>query len=253
MAAATNSEVPSRSPSITPSSSDGSLDLGLHMFILSSQFRVPICRQCKHGVWPRQIQAHCQGRSHRWNRARSIQIQTEICQWPNIIHEINQLPGIDPKPPIDPQLRVYNNGFKCIAQTDQCEFICCTEKTMKNHLTQNHPNIRGKRGARTKLQRQQPRKKWWCSVVCQRLFIQGPGSHYFEVQPPPSITNPESIPIPQSQIDRARIQLEEFWKKVEEKEKKKIQLGDQHEPNPWLERTGWERYLQGFDRSHYLK
>ena len=40
---------------------------------------------------------------------------------------------------------------------------------------------------------------------------------------------------------------------VKEKERRMIQDGEQTEANPWLERTGWLKYLAGFERTALIR
>ncbi|KAJ5162549.1 hypothetical protein N7492_007941 [Penicillium capsulatum] len=63
-------------------------------------------------------------------------------------------------------------------------------------------------------------------VYCQRVFTQGPGSHYIRI----AQSSPDAAPEPVANIDSVDRQ------------------GDLDEATPWLNRTGWVQYLQGTPR-----
>jgi hypothetical protein len=80
-------------------------------------------------------------------------------------------------------------------------------------------------------------------VHCQRLLIQGPGSQYFEVQPPDD-DNPGVVPI-DGEAAWARVgeAMAKAWERVEKRAISTIQAGERDEVNPWVERTQWLPYL----------
>ncbi|KAF2820469.1 hypothetical protein CC86DRAFT_411773 [Ophiobolus disseminans] len=69
-------------------------------------------------------------------------------------------------------------------------------------------------------------------VHCQRLFVQGPGSQYFEVQPPNNDDNLGVVPI----------NSEAAWARAGERDK----------VNPWVEQTQWLLYLVGMERADLM-
>lgn len=127
---------------------------------------------------------------------------------------------------------------------------------MRKHCRQKHDWKQYQVGRPSKSQRarvaEQGQGAWSTGVSCQRLFAQGPHSGYFEVNLPPKRqrirgTEPEQEDMKQ--------RWQDFWevgsKDVEgirEGMKRRIEDGEKDEVNLWLERTGWLRFLKGYDR-----
>jgi RecQ family ATP-dependent DNA helicase len=91
---------------------------------------------------------------------------------------------------------------------------------------------------------------WRTGVKCQRFFIQGAKSGYFEVQ----ATDPEQIPSRaqiRSRIDQfkaAKHEMEAAFRAVEAKERREIKEFDEaRESNPWLRRVKWQAHTAGLD------
>lgn len=82
-------------------------------------------------------------------------------------------------------------------------------------------------------------------VLCQGIFVQGPGSHYIRI----AQSDPPEPPMdPATQSDRIRqlVQTIEMYQQQEQKAHDSVvQAGDLDEATPWLNRTGWVRSLQG--------
>ena len=79
---------------------------------------------------------------------------------------------------------------------------------------------------------------------CQRLFVQGQGSQYFEVQPPENDDDPAIVPV-NGDAAWARVgeAMAKAWERVEKRAISTIQAGERDEVNPWVERTQWLPYL----------
>jgi RecQ family ATP-dependent DNA helicase len=212
------------------------------------------CKECKHIVWPNQIAGHLQNKdnAHRAKRRDATRMQREVEEWPDLLQYSDELPLVNEiRPPIS-ELHVHRDGLRCIIDPDQCKYICRVEGSMKSHLTQKHPNSRGRRGARTLVSREAPVKKPWKQVACQRFFVQGRGSQYFEVDVP-DYANP-AVAIPVTRVERGRQILIARMEKIEDRERRVIEEGGFNEINPWVERTKWHEYLGGpeSDRSKLL-
>ncbi|KAJ5602286.1 hypothetical protein N7510_011820 [Penicillium lagena] len=82
----------------------------------------------------------------------------------------------------------------------------------------------------------------WEKVHCQRFFVSGPQSRFFQVAPP---LEPAS-----NQVDLICAQVYEQIRQYEEKETQYNQIittdRDYSEYSPWLEKTRWRDYLHGY-------
>ncbi|RMJ26744.1 hypothetical protein PHISP_02398 [Aspergillus sp. HF37] len=77
-------------------------------------------------------------------------------------------------------------------------------------------------------------------VMCQRMFAQGPGSHYIQIQ---EINDPhEPTPAPDA-VSQLIGQIEQAF--TEQRGQTTIQASELDEANPWLQRARWAEYLQG--------
>ena len=94
---------------------------------------------------------------------------------------------------------------------------------------------------------------WRTGVHCQRFFIQGHKSGYFEVQKAETAPRPSQDPGIASCTDQfkaAKRELEEALRKAEAEERRVIkEAKEAQEPNPWLRRVGWAAHLAGLDRT----
>jgi hypothetical protein len=84
------------------------------------------------------------------------------------------------------------------------------------------------------------------------MFIQGPGSQYFEVQLPNN-DNESAVPV-DSNAAWARVgaEMAKVWERVEKRAASTIQAGERNEVNPWVERTQWLPYLVGMERADLM-
>lgn len=90
-------------------------------------------------------------------------------------------------------------------------------------------------------------------VSCQRLFAQGPGSHYIPVAQQSGETQPNTPVAPTNAVEQLVEQVREYQRQDREAAETIIQAGDLDEATPWLNRTGWIRYLQGVPRRELLE
>lgn len=88
----------------------------------------------------------------------------------------------------------------------------------------------------------------WAQVNCQRFFIQGPKSTYFEVASA-AISNVTTTHI----IQQANKELADANIRIQQHEQETIDaINENQEPSPWLRKTGWTRHLQGLDRKQLI-
>jgi hypothetical protein len=89
-------------------------------------------------------------------------------------------------------------------------------------------------------------------VHCQRMFIQGPGLQYFEVQLPNN-DNESAVPVDSNAVwARVGAEMAKVWERVEKRAASTIQAGERNEVNPWVERTQWLPYLVGMERADLM-
>lgn len=218
------------------------------LFFVDTNFQVLICRQCKCAVRPPQVVSHLISANHRIPRSGAQHIQSVVQEWDHI----EEPPNIDRWPraidhPI-PGLPVHQDGFLCLI----CQVYTCRKiKGLKRHWREEH-NYRLQRttGRPNPVQQQEiqdTRTHNGRRTQCQRVFTQGPGSHYIRVGPPLAEAAPEPVADIDS-VDRLMQQVREYQRQDQQAHETVIQAGDLDEATPWLNRTGWVQYLQGTPR-----
>ena len=147
-----------------------------------------LCQRCQHAVAGDQLRAHMNTfhpESLRHGIASAFQYYTNLDLAPR--QAIALLRG--PRPWI-PGLSYSLTGLQCL----QCPrsvlsapYICLTANTMRKHLQEVHPETRRSGRGRPRKGQQSPAAQLSREgVPCQRLFISGSGSLYFEALPPPT-------------------------------------------------------------------
>jgi superfamily II DNA helicase RecQ/uncharacterized C2H2 Zn-finger protein len=222
------------------------------------EYPVPICKECRHGVWPDQIEGHLQ-RVHNMSRKPAEVVGEDVRRWPGLIRYPSKLevPGSVIKP--IPQLPVYLDGWLCQLEPTRCRQVYRSKEAMRKHWQNAHEYSVGKsRGRPSRMKRKvvQAQVNEACkSVWCQRLFVQGRGSQYFEVQPPVEGQpgQPEPVAV-DGEAAWAQVgkEMAEAWASIQKRAQTTIQEGEKDEVNPWLERTGWLPYLVGMERPDLL-
>jgi hypothetical protein len=157
------------------------------------------------------------------------------------------------------QLPVYSDGLLCQLDQDHCSKVLRSTEAMRKHWQGVHSWSVASKGGRPSQVAQkeiQLRVDKGCRRVhCQRLLIQGPGSQYFEVQPPDDDDDddPGVVPI-NGEAAWARVgeAMAKAWERVEKRAISTIQAGERDEVNPWVERTQWLPYLVGIERADLM-
>ncbi|TKA55481.1 hypothetical protein B0A49_13343, partial [Cryomyces minteri] len=131
---------------------------------------------------------------------------------------------------------------------------------MKKHWREWHQWSVGRKRGRPSRVREKGvgrRVKEACKTVhCQRLFVQGRGSQYFEVRQPvrKDRGGPQAVPTDGDALwADLRNRIITQWADVEKKARTTIEEGERDEVNPWLERTQWQPYLVGLERPDLLE
>jgi hypothetical protein len=214
------------------------------LFFTNSEFQVVICRKCEHAVRRDNIITHLTGTNHRVPRTVARYIESCVQQWdhiedqPNISHWPTQIDS-----PI-PRLTVFDDGLLCL----RCErYICRTMQSLRVHWQRVHewsPSTHEGRPKPSETARIQAEIKTSCqSVLCQRIFKHGSGSQFIAIrQPDPQRAEP--VP-PMDAIQQLVQRVRAFQAQQARSQQTIIQAGEIDEATPWLNRTGWVRYLQG--------
>ncbi|KAL8685459.1 MAG: hypothetical protein Q9218_007746, partial [Villophora microphyllina] len=209
------------------------------------ELRIIICKQCQHAVWPTEITGHLKGPQHRVKRSLAKTIQESVHTWDVIAHP-SQLVALEHATDPIPGLPVYLDGLRC--QQEGCPYIGRETNSMKAHFRQQHPGVRGKRGKGSHHFKGVDVPLWDEGVACQRLFIRLKGSHYFSVDVDRATLPPRDDVVRgelRSMTTARQAMLDERMQTVEDGE-------EGTEFVPWLERTGWPKYLRGLDRREGL-
>jgi hypothetical protein len=176
------------------------------VFQYSPRIQLPICRQCRHAVWPERIASHVRRREHRLSARDAHYIQDQVLQWPDLLQNRDVIFTIHKsiRAPIL-ELDIFKDGLLCNSQTEECRYVCRDEASMKVHWARHHPGQRGKAGAPCASQRSSKNPQLWRRVHCQRIFPRRQGSQYFEVEAPQQVEEaaPNPLPLP-TKIEQAR-------------------------------------------------
>jgi hypothetical protein len=217
--------------------------LKMDRFLYLDEYRVLICKQCAYAVPPTYLTSHLKRHLHQYsgfeNRAALSALEKQLRGFSlvNPLEENVVFPGPD-RPPL-PGVPLHN-GFRC----RDCFYITTSLTWIKQH-TQSHQPIRKGRGrprkfASASLDQTQP---LWDNIYCQRFFVSGPQSQYFQVTPP-------LHPAASSQTDLIRDQVYERIRQLEQQEEQQNQTitaaSHRTAVHPWLERTRWQDYTQGY-------
>ncbi|KAF9882559.1 hypothetical protein FE257_007182, partial [Aspergillus nanangensis] len=120
---------------------------------------------------------------------------------------------------------------------------------MKQHL-QTHQPIKKGRGRPKKtstiLLGDYPIQPWWDEIACQRFFVSGPQSHFFPVTPSYRTSATSETDYIREQVYKQLWQLEQ-----DQEQQSQIITADcpYHAVDPWLEKTRWQDYTQGYTLS----
>ena len=231
-------------------------------FIHLPEFRVIICKECKCAVLPNHIDAHFAGKPHKLEVDERRRITEEVAKEQELIGSEEELRRIEfPFPaatskPIEGLAIPKRGALQCTFQTGSkvCGYICCTIGGIRAHCIKKHQWKSTRKGGRPKKHIPRPKNDtpWRTNVSCQRFFVQGPKSKYFEVQVPnPRVPSQGEIQSRISQFQTAKQDMEAAFQAAEEKERREIkEFEESREPNPWLRRVGWAAHLAGLDRAN---
>ncbi|KAK1807894.1 hypothetical protein LTR12_017752 [Friedmanniomyces endolithicus] len=136
--------------------------------------------------------------------------------------------------------------------------VCRGRTSIRNHWREKHGWLiqsgRGGGGQRKKEAVQRRFTTGAKEVKCQRFFVQGAHSQYFEVGRTADAPAIQARPHTKyGAMQRIWLRANEYAEASEKRKQDAIQPGDTTETTPWIRRTGWDRYLSGCDRSDLLE
>jgi uncharacterized C2H2 Zn-finger protein len=139
-----------------------------------AEYQLSICKECRHAVWPNQIEGHLQ-RVHRISRKHTEAVGEGVRRWPSLIQYPIELEVPSQKIAPIRQLPVYPNGLLCQLDATRCRQVLRSEKAMKEHWRLAHGYSVGKtrgRLSRVKEQVVQAQVEEGCKRIwCQRFFV----------------------------------------------------------------------------------
>lgn len=225
----------------------------MDLFSYLEDYQTWVCVPCGAGIKPKHHLAYLT-RLHKDHPHLGSSKKAFI-----VAKELLQKAPIDPNSPCFkapragmtalPYLPVHN-GVSCL----KCPYVSASEETMPHHYGKSHPEGKRRRGRPAKTAESIALR--WKSVSCQRLFVSGYKSQYFEVIPPAEIKESEetmrrrSMAKTLSEDDYIRTQIDEA---LAEGNQETRALNDiildnagQTEVSPWPEMTRWPKYLKGY-------
>jgi len=224
------------------------------------EYQLVVCKECGYAVWPDQIEGHLTGKHHKMQRKNARSVAEEVRSWGSLVPFASELNIPEKVDRAIAQLPLYKDGLMCKLDTRRCKYICRDKKTLEGHWRQVHQwsVTAGREGGSGRPKKEMVERRYneaTKQVYCQRFFASRGGSQYFEV---------ERVEERQSEDGTARGAGEALWNQVhnnamkrwgeiEKKNAETIQQVQKIEANPWLERTGWSKYLKGLNRPDLLK
>lgn len=217
------------------------------LFFTSPQLQVVICRKCEHAVRRDEVATHLTSTHHRVPRPVAHHIEVTVQQWDHIEDppNVQSWPAAVEQP--IPGLPVHHDGLLCL----RCEsYICRSQEVMRKHWQTDHQWAPHRHRGRPK-QSDMPQVQSELSrasqpVSYQRVFKSRAGSHFIRVWQPFPDSDPDPQPIAPAE---AAAQLIQQWKAIQAEQQAArhtvIEAGDLDEATPWLNRTGWARYMRG--------
>src|SRR3954451_5689702 len=103
------------------------------MFERLPDFPIVVCRDCRYGVWPSQIEGHL-GRAHgHLLPAVRTQLGDEVRSWPDITIDPIELEIPQSRTQAIPQLVGPLDGWQCQLSPGSCLYVCPSMSTMRQH------------------------------------------------------------------------------------------------------------------------
>ncbi|KAL2835765.1 hypothetical protein BJX68DRAFT_251333, partial [Aspergillus pseudodeflectus] len=176
--------------------------------------QVIICRQCKHGVRPAEVERHLK-RKHRFSHQQATQVSQAVRQWEGIQQDSQaiQIPWVLDCPL--PVLPCHANGLLCQRDYPQCQYVACHMDAMRKHWRTTHQwcqqSRRGRVGQREQARGKAELARSYTRVAWQQVFPTRKGSHYIHIQYPDGRQSP---PPPAEQAQQAVDAMVIAWERA---------------------------------------
>lgn len=114
-----------------------------------------VCQQCQHAIWPKEVHRHYYGIEHRLSNQIVNQITAVVQGLNNLYQDASLLVHpIAVERPIQP-LKLRRDGLLYRRVPAQCQYVCISENTIREHLRVAHNTSRyGRKGRPSKRQQQ---------------------------------------------------------------------------------------------------
>ena len=209
-----------------------------------------ICYKCEYAVRLSQIITHLTSATHKIPTRIALKIQEALpTLWPQLLATFSSDLILN-QPLYFDLLPLYQDGILC-RRSQSCSYVCRTRKGIKQHWRDVHnwhastkPSDQLSTSSTSLPTPEQEIQVYTRSVYCQRLYRQGPNSHYFAVTNPvrSESEEPESA---SSTIDHLFDQLEQQHQQIFQPSTRTVETVEIDEATPWLRRTRWTQYLAG--------
>ena len=153
--------------------------------------------------------------------------------------------------PID-GLPVFQDGLMCQLNDHECRDILRSKEAMKNHWRVGHSWKVGRRGRPSQIQQRaiETGEREGCKPVhCQRFFVQGTESQFFEVDQP---VDRETVASPATTWQQVASRTRGRWLQAKENATKVIQEIERDAATPWLDRMQWTQYLKDMKGDEWM-
>ncbi|CAK7237488.1 hypothetical protein SCUCBS95973_009973 [Sporothrix curviconia] len=222
-------------------------------FLFHTGFQVAICATCQKAVTKTQLQSHVAAHDTKqvyptdphtvraWATAHPTLLPDQKAARPLVATCF-----ANPPPPVPFLAGPYDDGLLC----SPCALLVRSVDSIQKHFRTKHgwtnPWSRGRPAKHANGSRDVP---WESNVRCQRLWSSGPASSYFPVSAADVATALTQTPLvrpPQEQF------LAVVRRRTADKERaprliRSAEHDHWEQPDRWLARTGWARFLEGQD------
>jgi len=231
-------------------------------FIYNEQHRTIICRVCKYAVTEAHLDRHirkskCNETLLRDSDRREAVVAAfhskETIAVTDLVIPTQPVPSID-------GLDVFVDGLQCAIPGCDCKYITRSKKKMQIHARDIHHRAKQRPGRPAKGRESDmasENQTWMSDVKCQQFVKVGPMSKLFEVRLAGAGEYSAVTRVGTTEADwRLRFEaMRKMMKAMREKLAAGLDLvhkGIKGDVNPWVDRTGWARYLEGHRRRKLL-
>ena len=102
------------------------------------EYKVVVCRRCKHAVLPREITTHFSGNSHHLTKSRCRELLAAVNGIPSIIKVREDIPVFHRV--VDPikSIETHHDGLRCTYDEAHCRYIYRKVINMRQHVQREH-------------------------------------------------------------------------------------------------------------------